>query len=242
LIDTAIIVQLVAAAFFIVVGIRLTMLGRRTGQTPEKLLAAYFIFQGLAYTLWQTPMYFELALTGNPLDLASWTLYCVGVIPFVLFCGLVFRPGVAWATWLVRFCIVSLVAGMTMWLVQGVDYYVLSNPWYWAVWLGYSIPCVWFATEAFLCYASAKRRVRVGLCDHVVANRYLLFGLFGVFEILSCIVDLLSTTEAESAIVVPGLATALGLLEILGVAALLLAFFPPAFYQRWLESYATANA
>ena len=50
------------------------MLSWRTGETPEKLLGAYFVFTGLAYVLWQLPLYFEQAMTGNPIDLVSWAL------------------------------------------------------------------------------------------------------------------------------------------------------------------------
>ena len=236
MIDSALIVQLVAAVFFLVVGIRLIMLSWRTGETPEKLLGAYFVFTGLAYVLWQLPLYFEQAMTGNPIDLVSWALYCVGVIPFVLFARLVFRPEIAWATGLVRFCIVALVAGMTAWIVQGEEYYVFQNPWYWAVWLGYSIPCLWFAIEAFLCHASAKRRVRIGLCDHVVANRYLLFALFGVFQTSACFNDLATTPMETSLAFQRTMASVTGAIEMCGIVTLFLAFFPPVFYQRWLES------
>ena len=242
MIDLGTIAQFTAAVFFLVIGIRLLRLSLRTGEIPERLLGTYFVFAGLAYGVWQLQTYLEQAWTGDPIDLLAWSLYAVGVIPFLHFSRVVFRPDSAWATWLVRLTTVSLVTGLTMWMVQAREYYVLDNPWYWAVWLGYSIPCAWFAIEAFLCHASAKRRVRVGLCDHVIANRYLLFGLFGVFEMLSCIVDVLSTSEAESAIVVTGFAIALGLFEILGIAILILAFFPPTSYQHWLESSTGAES
>jgi len=98
------------------------------------------------------------------------------VIPFLLFVQQVFRSEESWARGLVGFCAITLIAGLTMCIVQADGYYRVENPWFWSLWLGYTIPCVWMSIEAFLGYSKANRRVRIGLCDRLVANRYLLFG------------------------------------------------------------------
>lgn len=49
---------------------------------------------------------------------------------------------------------------------------------------------VWLSIEAFLAYGSANRRARVGLCERVVAHRYLLVAVFGIFQTFACITDI----------------------------------------------------
>jgi hypothetical protein len=91
--------------------------------------------------------------------------------------------------------------------------------------------------EAFLAYTSASRRARFGLCDRVVANRYLLFGCFGVLQTYACITDVFlemeyMTSQAFSSV----FDLILGAIEMAGIVMLFLVFFPPAFYQRWVAA------
>ena len=239
--DGAYVTQLLAAVFFLVVGVRLLRLSRRTGEAPEKLLGIYFFLAGWGYVGWLLPTIFHLEAMVDPIDLSAWALYSIGVIPFMLFARLVFRPDAAWANWMVRACTLLLIAGMAMWIVQGHDYYVIDSPWYWCVWLGYASPCIWVTIEAFVCYAGANRRVRVGLCDPIVANRYLLFGWFGVFQTFACITDILVTLDyTANQTLSGGLDGLLGAMEMAGIVMLSLAFFPPAFYQRWIVAPAAS--
>jgi hypothetical protein len=75
----------------------------------------------------------------------------------------------------------------------------------------------------------------MGLCDTIVANRYLLFGWFGACQTAACAADLLWASGNSTGAASTSLAT--GLLsgtEIASVAALWLAFFPPSFYANWI--------
>ena len=235
--DDAYIAQLLAAAFFLIVGIRLLRLSRRTGETPEKLLGVYFTFTGLSYVGWVVPTIFHIEGMQDQIDLVAWSLYSIGVVPFMLFTRMVFRPDAAWANWMVGSCTLLLFAGLTMWIVQAHDYEVVDSPWYWCEWLGYTVPCLWVSIEAFLSYSRANRRVRVGLCDRVVANRFLLFGFFGVLQTFACVTDVFLTMEYETTRVISaGIDLLLGSLEMAGTVMLFLVFFPPAFYRRWIAA------
>jgi hypothetical protein len=151
----------------------------------------------------------------------------------------VFRPERNWSRGLVGFSVVALFAGLAMCIVWGQDYYRVENPWFWSLWLGYTIPCVWMSIEAFLGYANANRRVRIGLCDRVVANRYLLFGCFGAFQTFACVTDLFLTVGfTTNKAITTGLGLSLSTLEMAGIVVLFLAFFPPPFYQRWIAAAA----
>ena len=133
-----------------------------------------------------------------------------------------------------------LFSATTMWFFQSPDYYVIENPWYWCYWLGYTIPNIWIAIEAFLSYSSARRRARVGLCDPVVANRYFLFGCLGVDQIAICFTDFLEMMSVAAsagtgfATISAGFDFALGTIEIVGIVVLFLVFFPPATYLSWI--------
>jgi hypothetical protein len=175
----------------------------------------------------------------NPFDLAAFLLYSIGVVPFMLFTRMAFRPDTAWANWMIGSLTLLLFAGTTMGIVQDSDYYVVENPWFWCTWLGYTIPCLWVSVEAFLSYARANRRVRVGLCDRVVTNRYLLFGCFGVFETFGCVADVFYTLNFAANQATSGEIDLLfGALEMAGSVMLFFVFFPPAFYRRWIQGAA----
>lgn len=111
-----------------------------------------------------------------------------------------------------------------------------DDPAYLVEWVGYTLPCVWMCGEGAIAHAAAKRRARIGLCDPIVANRYLLFACFGFFQSAASAADLgwafgNSSANASSAL-------ALGLLggtEIASVAVLWLAFFPPRCFANWID-------
>jgi hypothetical protein len=233
MINGSYIAQILASAFFMIVGVRLLSLNRRTGETPEKLLGIYFLLTGFAYVGWMLPVIFDLGTMSVMSELSAWALYSIGVVAFLFFTRMVFRPNTTWTYGIVAFCTLGLFAGSGSWIIQDA----IDSPVYLFNWLGYTLPCIWMSAEAFLAYSRASRRVRVGLCDRVVANRYLLFACFGVFQTFACITDIFLEMEymANNAIT-GGFDLALGGLEMVAIAMLFLVFFPPAFYQRWIAA------
>lgn len=244
--------QLVAAAVFLWVGVRLVRLSRHTGESPEKLLGLHFFCSGLAYLAWVIPTLFQLEEAKSRIDLTlwfdivPWAIYDLGIVPLLLFARLVFRPDATWGKWLVATCTLMLLSATTMWFAQqqpGVYFYSVESPWYWCNLFGYAIPYVWLAIEAFLAHSAARRRARIGLCSRVVVNRYLLFGFYGVDQVALCVADLLQTMEVTGGgdgVVSPLFDFAIGSIEVAGVAILFFVFFPPKFYREWLEGQQSA--
>jgi len=235
--------QLLTVVFFLIVGVRLLRLGRRTGEAPEKLLGLHFFAKGLAYLGWNIPAIFALEEIRTLInfeiwfDLVPWAVFGVGMVPMMLFVRVVFRPDAAWAKFLVTTLALLLFSATTMWFVQSADFYSIENPWFWCEWLGYTTTYLWVTVEAFLAYSRARRRERIGLCDPVVANRYLLFAASGTATTIGCFVDLVETrgfsfyqtasTQIDLAYLI---------VESTGILMLFLVFFPPAFYRRWIAA------
>jgi hypothetical protein len=115
----------------------------------------------------------------------------------------------------------------------------LDDPGFLTEWIGYTVPCVWMCCEGALSNAAANKRVRIGLCDPIVANRYLLFACFGFCQTAACASELswayVNSTGAASSSISEIL---LGGTEIASVAVLWLAFFPPLVYRRWIDGRA----
>jgi hypothetical protein len=199
------------------------------------LLAIYLLAVGTAFVGWTLPFIFDLGIAEYKADLAGWFVYGIGIVAFMLFARMVFRPGTIWASWIVGSCALAYFSGLTVWVVQAPDYYAVSNPWFWCVWLGYTAPCVWMSIEAFLAYRSAKRRAQIGLCDPTVANRYLLFGWFGAFQAFASGSDIPEAMQYSiDGTVSSEIDLLLGTLVMIRTAILFLAFFPPAAYLSWI--------
>jgi hypothetical protein len=238
--DHAYIGELLAAVVYLIAGVRLLRLAQRTGEAPERLLGVAFALIGTSYLLYTAPIIYGLESLWTPLTLAGRITFAVGVVPVALFTRTVFRRHESWATWLVCGCGVLLSVGVTFSLLGGdVEGMTLTSWWFWLEWLGYTVPPAWISVEAFLVYAGAKRRKRIGLCDALVANRYLLWafhGLFGVGGSLSVIA--MYSDYAATGTFSAWTDSLLGGLEMGSIVMLWLVFFPPTFYRRWIQSTA----
>jgi hypothetical protein len=235
--------ELLAAVFYIVAGARLIRLSQRTGEAPERLLGLYFTASGIAYVGWTAPIILNLGPLAEATDFAAWTIYSAGVIPCLVFIRRVFRPNDAWAGGLVFVCTAALVLAAAVLTARGDRYPSLDEPFFWVQWIGYTTPTVWLTVEALLAYGIAAKRARVGLSEPLVANRYLLLGIFGVFQVLACLSDIpmaaeLAADHAASA----GTDAVLGAMELAAIASLWLTFFPPSAYLTWVTGSTPAPA
>jgi len=227
--------QLLAALFFVIAGTRLLRLSLRTGETPERLLGLYFALTGAAYLGWILPNLADLGSTAETADFAAWIVYSVGVVPYLIFMRIVFRPESRWPHGIVVACVLALALSATVLTLSGDRYPGLDNPFFWIQWMGYTAPCVWMALEAGHCRRNAVRRARIGLGDPIVMNRYLLLALFGGFQTVACLSDILLAAQFAANQEVTGTADLLlGGFELAGIAALWLAFFPPEAYLDWV--------
>jgi len=233
--ENAYLTSILASVFYLVVGVHLLRLHRRTGKRPELWLGITFVLSSAYYFAYNTPSLFGL----DPWPFAiAWTvewIYATSVLPYMIFIRIVFRPASVWAHLWIAICSVFLLLGTAMGTIEEQVVYSLDNPWFLLQWIGYTAPCAWMCGEATLCRISAQKRARLGLVQPIVVNRYLLLALFGGFQVLACFSDL---SFANDITVTHSISVAsnvlLGSTEIASIAVLWLAFFPPTFYANWI--------
>lgn len=232
--------EVIAACVYLFVGVRLYRLSRRTGHLPEKLIAATFLIWTLGYALYDIPYAFVEAdeLITPAFAYSSQVAFGAGNFVFALFIRAVFRSGARWATALVAAIGVCFLLGLagTAWIGDWEGVELIAGPWYWLDFFGTYASTVWMPIEGFVHYYKARRRMNLGLCEPMICNRFLLWGIAGalwmILEMNIVASDLVFASTGEWSALL-GLGNAL--LEIAPIAIVWLVFFPPASYCRWVE-------
>jgi len=238
MVENAFLLELLAGVFFVAASVPLLRLARRTGEVPERLLGIAFLLFGTSYLFYELPY----ALTDEALLLSfsviGRVLWDASVVAIALFTKEVFHRDRAWARILVWCVGLLLAVGFSISAIYGdwEGMAPLSNPGFWIEWLGQMIPLAWVACAAFWQYSLARRRVRLGLSDPLVSNRFFLFGLFGLAQIptVALLIPMYIAYQNEQ-----GFSTAMdlavGSFEMMTIATIWFAFFPPAIYRSWIE-------
>ena len=231
--------EIFAGVACLLIGVRLYRLANRTGAAPERFLSAAFLFSALAYTLYILPY---MMLDEGPHLLGFIVGSRIGFLADTVFIAVftrkVFRPGDAWAGWLVAAVVACILVGVGGSLAQGYLELAdpLSNPWYWSESLGLVIPMAWMGAEGLWQYRKTRQRRRLDLCEPSVCHRFLLWGLAGslwlLLELLAVFQEIDYELTGQWSTTLDLLACAL---EIVPIVVLWLAFFPPAFYRSWIE-------
>jgi hypothetical protein len=232
--DSAWIGEFIAAIFYLAVGIRLARLASRTGEPPERLLSAMFVFTGISYLFYTVPMVISIEALWTPFNFAGRVTYIPAPILVALFTREVFRSDSRISTCLVSATAILVVVGVGASAMMGDwEGFSLGNPFFWFEWVGYTIPFVWAGLEAFGQYRSSLRRWRLGLCDRIVCNRLLLWSCFGVTQVVLSFVLLRMYADFETNNAFSALFDSLtGLLELISIALIWFVFFPPRFYRK----------
>ncbi len=231
----------IACLAYLFVGVRLYRLSRRTGQLPEFLIAACFLFWVLSYALYDIPYAIVESEELIPVvcSYGSLIALALGNAAFALFIRSVFRRDARWATWLVAAIVISLVAGVagSAWIGDWEGINPLANHWYWLEWFGSFAPSVWMGAEGFAHYFKARRRLKLGLCDPMACNRFLLWGIAGmlwvILEEISTANDFVNALTGQWSEL---LGFGIALFEVAPVTIIWFVFFPPEFYCRWVEA------
>ena len=229
--------ELLAGVVYFTVAVRLLRLGQRTGEFPEKLLGVTFLFIGTSAVLYVLPNLPLFESLWTSLNFAGRVFVIPYSVIFALFTWRVFRPAERWGGWLVWGVGILLVIGVGG-SAMGGDWegFSIGSGWFWLEWVGYTLPFGWAGSEAFAQYRQARRRVRLGLCEPLVCNRYLLWALFGTLQVCLCLVLLPQYSEFETTNQFTATWDALyGAVEIASLVMIWLVFFAPAFYQRWIS-------
>ena len=229
--------ELLTSIFYLIVGARLLKLASRTRQVPERLLGALFLFSGASYLAYVAPIVLDEDWLWTPLNFLGRVLYLPIPALLAIFTQQVFRPKSRWAAWFVWFSVALPVAGVGGSALGGDwEGFSLGNPWFWAEWVGYTFPFGWAGVEAFIQYAKARRRRKHGLCDPVVCNRFLLWGIFAALSVIASLLILPMYAHYERYGEFAAIWDRLvGAAEIASIAMIWVVFFAPAFYRSWIN-------
>lgn len=169
----------------LVIGVHLLMLARRTRKAPELLLGLSFVVSLFGNLL------FVLALDTDLF--ADWSFVIVqiglivvnvGVAFFALFNLRVYRKGSKTAATLTWLLIAAMIASqLVTWAVLDPSTRTLPA-WYWPKYSLRAAVYLWGAIEALRYHRLLARRVRHGLADPVVANRFFLWGIASALAVV----------------------------------------------------------
>jgi len=100
------------------------------------------------------------------------------------------------------------------------------------------VSVVWIGVEGYRHFGMARLRRQHGLCDALVCNRYLLWGLTGAFWTIYELTYVIQQIEFDRTGSFSGFLDAVtSALEFVPIACIWLVFFPPSFYQRWIDRF-----
>ncbi len=242
--DGAWIGEFIAGIIYLIVAFRLARLASRTGERPERLLSAMFLFSGASYVLYVVPMAITIDALWTPFNFAGRAIYLPAPILIAMFTREVFRSDARFSTWMVYATSGLLVVGVGVSASMGDwEGYSLGNPFFWFEWVGYTIPFVWAGLEAFGQYRSALRRQRLGLCDRLVCNRLLLWSIWGMAQVALSVVLLLMYAHYAIYNSFSAFHDGLtGVIEIFALGLICLVFFPPRFYKKLVSGSAGSES
>lgn len=229
------------------VGVRMLRLARRTGSLPERLLGA-----GLCSLTFVTLpcIFLGLGLRVGPLWLQQ-GLYVAGLVPVVGFAmciygftACVFRSGSRLARALVVASggLSALGVAGTAWsriAVWEADR-VVGGPWNPILIGTFALGLLWTGAESLRYHRMLRRRLRLGLVDPVVCNRFGLWALGNLVAVAGVLVILASLEIGWRVVTHP-----VPILGITGAGLALagswyLAFLPPEAYLRRVRVRAPA--
>jgi putative Ca2+/H+ antiporter (TMEM165/GDT1 family) len=243
--ESAYMMEAIAGVIFLIVGVRLFLLSRQSSRAPEHFIALTFLLWALGYALFDIPYAFTEA-DGSIAPLfafSSLLAFNLGNVALALFTRDVFRKQQRWALWLVVAIAVCLVLGSagSAWVGDWEQVNPVANPGYWPQAVGGLAPSVWMGVEGLAHYASARKRLKIGLCAPLTCHRFLLWGLAGalwaILEIVLVMQDFIYLSAGDWS---GALGIVNGLLEIAPVGMMWLVFFAPVAYRRWIEGAAPA--
>lgn len=216
-----------------IVGLRLLWLAARTGELPERAIGASLLLAGGVGTTLLVIAGQMGAARGVLATAAMFAVDC-GIAVLGIFTWQVFRPGPVGAALLALFgglVFLSFSTDLASGFYLGVRRPEFSMAADYAGRLGmYG----WATLEALRQYVLARRRLRLGLSDPLVANRFLLWGV-GTLAALGVWLHAL-WRELSGAGSVEEAYLVIALLGGACAVSIWLAFFPPRAYRRWFES------
>jgi hypothetical protein len=242
----------------LVVGLRLLVKARRGGwPVPELTLALYFLLSAFLGTPPQIVVYggmgdARLAVSepaSRSLLAFAVLAMAIGAAAIYVFTWKTFRPERMWAKAIVAAGCACLALGYSIEAAhEGFAPVVFAGLGHWIGWAGRTGAMFGVAFESFRYWLLLRRRLRLGLADPVVTNRFLLWTIWAVCSTLNYVADLASRSlywlffatvqpvpEHLAVMVGPTIIVTM-LLGAVSAVTLFLTFFPSPAYRRWIES------
>jgi hypothetical protein len=239
--------QLAYLGAMVTLGVRLAALARRTRQLPEALLSAHFLLcctlgyslQGSGYALAIEPgvsraLVATLLYVGNGASL-------LGVTTVLVFNYRVFRRGTRLGQGLLAAAVALLVVGYVGSAASGGFWHGRPEGfWFWLLYSAFTVASLWTLAEPLLYLAALRKRLRIGLAEPLVIDRFLLWGVgsvarFAMLAIGAFAMLRLTGSASDLAAVAAPTFLASGLAGIGVAVSYWLAFFPPRAYLRFVE-------
>jgi len=244
-----------------VIGLRLLKLGRRRIAVPESWLALYFLvgaffgmgLSSVAYMSWGNPDLALPDLLGRLLHAGYLFGVTAGMGCLYVFTWLTFRPAERWARVLVSVAATVMITGfVAIGLSDGYRIALRPGVAHWVTWAARTSVYLWLLFESFRYWRLSRRRLRLGLAEPLVTNRFLLWSIYATAMLSMGMIDplarfwyIIRTGESERWIpelggpIVIWLITLSSALGILVMISVYLTFFPTAGYRRWVEGRRT---
>jgi hypothetical protein len=225
------------------IGVRCLCLARRTRGVPELAIGVGFV---IGAVIGYVPETIVLSTDLLPREVEARVLAVTQVaircaaVAVLVFTIAVFRPAQAWA-WIAGALLRAALAAS--WIAfPYTRVYARTGAevvWYDVFAVARTLPLVWGACEAAGYFGKLRRRLRVGLADPLVADRFLLWSIG-----LSAMSLLMASTILAPAVGVDPAAPGWVLLEslagLVGAVSLWVAFFPSLAYRAAAERRAAA--
>lgn len=239
------------------------LLARSERGAAERWLAGYFLLAGFAGTLVTVTLYSSWAdpslrlpdALAVPLMAVGLTFGYTGAACLGVFTWRTFRPGSPWAG-AAAVAVAALLA--TGFAVQaagpGFAIVVWPDAGYWLAYAARLVPFLWLAVESLSQARQARRRMRLGLTEPLLANRFVLLSVWASAAFALAFVDIGAriayvrmsgeTVEwipsvGQPIVEVAVAASTAG--QSVAVLVLFLTFFPTAAYRRRVEAWAARS-
>jgi hypothetical protein len=225
----------------LVIGIRLLVLWSRSRRLPELLIACGILGigpVGFAFTLVATSSSEALPELGSVCLAAAWLSTSAGALAAAIFNWRVFRPdapeprfvvGIAAVLFVIAFVWEAIASGFSdpAAVASGFRLYSLLS----------TAILLWGAAESLRYFAMMRRRARLGLADPLVTNRFLLWGLgIGAAGLGSAISVTACAVTGQHMLAIPWVTISNSLHGFTAAVLMWVAFIPPGFYRRFVES------
>ena len=243
-----------------VLGVRLAKLAARRPGGPEVWLSLYFLVaaflgMGLSNFVYMSWADAAMALPDRIATVLN-AGYLFGVTAgmgcLYVFTWITFRPDAAWARALViAVCGAMAVGYVAIGWSGDFALSVVPGAAYWITWALRTSVFLWLMIESLRYWGLMRRRLRLGLVDPLVANRFALWGIWSCVMLAMGQIDPLSrvwyvTTFGVAEAWVPELGrpivvwlvTASAGLGCFAMVTLYLTFFPTRAYRRRIEARA----